>query len=190
MRNSLNPTHLPPINKDKIRNKVERELSINSKISSIKKERDRDKEKEMTDDLNENKSTKHSFNTNDNNFNFKNINKQENKEKKLNIKQELSPESKISLRNLELVRKMSEKVKKVREDKIMQLNKHRQTPMERFNKIKKFFQLKIGSGSPRPFDIENLKFLMIQKKGKIIQIYIIMKIYIFMKLYMEEIVQK
>ena len=45
----------------------------------------------MTDDLNENKSTKHSFNTSENNFNFKNINKQENKEKKLNIIQELSP---------------------------------------------------------------------------------------------------
>ena len=120
----------------------------------------------MTDDLNENKSTKHSFNTNDNNFNFKNINKQENKEKKLNIIQELSPESKISLRNLELVRKMSEKVKKVREDKIMQLNKHRQTPMERFNNIKKFFQLKVGSGSPRPFDHRKFEIFNDSKEGK------------------------
>ena len=170
IHNSLNRTHLPPINKDKIRNstanKVERDLSINSKISSIKKERDRDKDKEMTDDLNENKSTKHSFNTSENNFNFKNINKQENKEKKLNIIQELSPESKISLRNLELVRKMSEKVKKVREDKIMQLNKHRQTPMERFNNIKKFFQLKVGSGSPRPFDHRKFEIFNDSKEGK------------------------
>ena len=170
IHNSLNRTHLPPINKDKIRNstanKVERDLSINSKISSIKKERDREKDKEMTDDLNENKSTKHSFNTSENNFNFKNINKQENKEKKLNIIQELSPESKISLRNLELVRKMSEKVKKVREDKIMQLNKHRQTPMERFNNIKKFFQLKVGSGSPRPFDHRKFEIFNDSKEGK------------------------
>ena len=38
----------------------------------------------------------------------------------MKIIQELSPESKINLRNIELVRKMSEKVKKVREDKIIQ----------------------------------------------------------------------
>ena len=46
------------------------------------------------------------------------INKQENKEKLMIIK-EMSPESKISMmRNVELVRKMSEKVKKGREEKI------------------------------------------------------------------------
>ena len=168
INNSLNRTHLPPINKDKIRNstanKIERDLSLNSKISSIKKER----EKEI-DEFIENKSTKHSSNTNEN-FNFKNINnnikKEENKEKKLRVIQELSPESKISLRNLELVRKMSEKVKKVREDKIMQLNKHRQTPMERFNNIKKFFQLKVGSGSPRPFDHRKFEIFNDSKEGK------------------------
>ena len=105
INNSLNRTHLPPINKDKIRNstanKIERDLSINSKISSIKKEKD------TSEDQNENKSTKHIFNRSENNFNFKNINnnlnKQENKEKKLKIIQELSPESKISLRNMELI---------------------------------------------------------------------------------------
>ena len=107
MHNSLNRTHLPPINKDKIRNstanKIERDLSMNSKISSIKK--DKDKDKDINEEQNENKSTKNSFNTSDNNFNFKNmnnfnnLNKQENKEKKLKIIQELSPESKISLRN-------------------------------------------------------------------------------------------
>ena len=168
INNSLNRTHLPPINKDKIRNstanKIERDLSLNSKISSIKKER----EKEIDDPI-ENKSTKHSSNTNEN-FNFKNINnnikKEENKEKKLRVIQELSPESKISLRNLELVRKMSEKVKKVREDKILQLNKHRQTPMERFNNIKKFFQLKVGSGSPRPFDHRKFEIFNDSKEGK------------------------
>ena len=169
INNSLNRTHLPPINKDKIRNstanKIERDLSLNSKISSIKKER----EKEI-DEIIENKSTKHSSNTNEN-FNFKNINnnnikKEENKEKKLRVIRELSPESKISLRNLELVRKMSEKVKKVREDKILQLNKHRQTPMERFNNIKKFFQLKVGSGSPRPFDHRKFEIFNDSKEGK------------------------
>ena len=169
INNSLNRTHLPPINKDKIRNstanKIERDLSLNSKISSIKKER----EKEI-DEFIENKSTKHSSNTNEN-FNFKNINnnnikKEENKEKKLRVIRELSPESKISLRNLELVRKMSEKVKKVREDKILQLNKHRQTPMERFNNIKKFFQLKVGSGSPRPFDHRKFEIFNDSKEGK------------------------
>ena len=169
--NSLNRTHLPPINKDKIRNstanKIERDLSLNSKLSSIKKEKDKDKE--VFEELNENKSTKHSSNTSENCFNFKNINnlnKQENKEKKLKIIQELSPESKISLRNLELVRKMSEKVKKVREDRMLQLNKHRQTPMERFNNIKKFFQLKVGSGSPRPFDHRKFEIFNDSKEGK------------------------
>ena len=167
---SLNRTQLPPINKDKIRNstanKIERDLSLNSRISSLKKEKD------QIDDQNENKSTKHSFNISENNFNFKNINKQEskenkeNKEKKLKIIQELSPESKFSLRNLELIRKMSEKVKKVREDKILELTKHRQTPMERFNNIKKFFQLKVGSGSPRPFDHRKFEMFNDSKEGK------------------------
>ena len=167
IHNSLNRTHLHPINKDKIRNstanKIERDLSMNSKISSFKKDKDKDEEQ------NENKSTKNSFNTSENNLNFKNINnlnKQENKEKKLKIIQELSPESKISLRNLELIRKMSEKVKKVREDKISQLNKHRQTPMERFNNIKRFFQLKVGSGSPRPFDHRKFEIFNDSKEGK------------------------
>ena len=36
-------------------------------------------------------------------------------------------------------------MKKVREDRISQLNKHRQTPMERFNNIKKFLRLEINS---------------------------------------------
>ena len=36
---------------------------------------------------------------------------------------------------------MSEKVKIKREEKIMQLNKPRQSPMERFNNIKKYFQV-------------------------------------------------
>ena len=168
INNSLNRTFLPPINKDKIRNstanKIERDLSINSKISSIKKE------KETTEGQFENKSTKHSFNKSENNFNFKNlnnnINKQENKEQKLKIIQELSPESKICLRNMELIKKMSEKVKKVREDKIIQLNKHRQTPMERFNNIKKFFQIKVGSGSPRPFDHRKFEIFNDSKEGK------------------------
>ena len=168
INNSLNRTHLlPPIGKDKIRNstanKIERDLSLNSKISSIKKE------KETLEEQNENKSTKHSFNTSEINFNFKNnnnLNKNETKEKKLKIIQELSPESKICLRNLELVRKLSEKVKKVREDKILQLNKHRQTPMERFNNIKKFFQLKVGSGSPRPFDHRKFEIFNDSKEGK------------------------
>ena len=169
--NSLNRTHLPPINKDKIRNstanKIERELSLNSKISSVKKEKDKDKE--TTEEQIDTKSTKNSFNTSENNFNFKNINslnKQENREKKLKIIQELSPESKINLRNIELIRKMSEKVKKVREDKIIQLNKHRQTPMERFNNIKKFFQLKVGAGSPRPFDHRKFEIFNESKEGK------------------------
>ena len=48
---------------------------------------------------------------------IQNINKQENKEKLMIIK-EMSPESKISMRNVELVRKMSEKVKKGREEKM------------------------------------------------------------------------
>ena len=170
INNSLNRTHLPPINKDRIRNstanKIERDLSINSKISSIKKEKDKD----TTEDQIESKSTKHSFNKSENNFNFKNTNnnsnKQENKDTKLKIIQELSPESKISLRNMELVKKMSEKVKKVREDKIMRLNKHRQTPMERFNNIKKYFQLKVGSGSPRPFDHRKFELFNDSKEVK------------------------
>ena len=65
-----------------------------------------------------------------------NNNKQDNNKEQLKIIKETSPESRISLRNLELVRKMSEKVKKGREERIMLLNKPRQSPMERFNNVK------------------------------------------------------
>ena len=76
INNSLNRTHLPPINKDKIRNstanKIDRDLSLNSKLYSLRREKEKDKE--VSEDLIENKSTKHSFNTSENCFNFKNIN--------------------------------------------------------------------------------------------------------------------
>ena len=146
-------SNLPPIkqhiNPNKNRNSTAKE--INREFSLNKKE-------EINDEITDNKSTKNSFNTTDNSLSFKNgtnninnINKQENKEKLMIIK-EMSPESKISMRNVEFVRKMSEKVKKGREEKINQLNKPRQSPMERFNNIKKFFQVKSGTGSPKPFD--------------------------------------
>ena len=174
---SIARTHLPPINKDKIRNtstanKAERELSINTRICSVKKKSDE------TSEQSGDKSTKHSFNTSENKFNFNNTNntnninnvnkneKNESKEKNLKIIQEFSSESKISLRNLELIRKMSEKVKKFREEKILQLTKPRQTPMERFNNIKKFFQIKVGTGSPRPFDHRKFEFFNDSKDGK------------------------
>ena len=94
-----------------------------------------------------------------------NINKQETKEQ-LKIIKESSPESKISLRNLELIKKMSEKVKIKREEKIMQLNKPRQTPMERFNNIKKYFQVKSSSGSPRPFNHRRFELFSDINEGK------------------------
>ena len=146
--------NLPPIkqqininkNRNSTAKQIQRELSI-------KKEKVREIIDETID-----KSTKNSFNTTEHSLSFKNgtnnninINKQETKEQ-LKIIKEMSPESKICLRNMEIVRKMSEKVKKGREEKIIQLNKPRQSPMERFNNIKKFFQVKSSSGSPRPFD--------------------------------------
>ena len=94
-----------------------------------------------------------------------NINKQETKEQ-LKIIKESSPESKISLRNLELIKKMSEKVKIKREEKIMQLNKPRQSPMERFNNIKKYFQVKSSSGSPRPFNHRRFELFSDINEGK------------------------
>ena len=94
-----------------------------------------------------------------------NINKQEAKEQ-LKIIKESSPESKISLRNLELIKKMSEKVKIKREEKIMQLNKPRQSPMERFNNIKKYFQVKSSSGSPRPFNHRRFELFSDINEGK------------------------
>ena len=155
-----NKMSLPPIkqqiNPNKNRNstakQIQRELSIK------KKERD------LIDETTDNKSTKNSFNTTDHSLSFKNgtnnninIIKQDQKEQ-LKIIKETSPESKICLRNMELVRKMSEKVKKGREEKILQLNKPRQSPMERFNNIKKFFQVKSGTGSPKPFDHKKFEF--------------------------------
>ena len=160
-----NNMNLPPIkqqiNPNKNRNstakQIQRELSIKKK------------QRESIEETTDNKSTKNSFNTTDHSLNFKNATnnniKQENKEQ-LKIIKEMSPESKICLRNMELIRKMSEKVKKGREEKIMQLNKPRQTPMERFNNIKKFFQVKSSSGSPRPFDHKKFELYNESNEGK------------------------
>ena len=163
-----NNTNLPPINL---------QINPNKNRNSTAKEIHRDlsihkNEKETSDETTDNKSTKNSFNATDNSLNFKNgtnnninINKQENKEQ-LKIIKELSPESKIYLRNMELVRKMSEKVKKGREERIMQLNKPRQSPMERFNNIKKFFQVKSSSGSPKPFNPKRFEIYNESNEGK------------------------
>ena len=163
--NNNNNMNLPPIkqqiNPNKNRNstakQIQRELSIKKK------------QRESIEETTDNKSTKNSFNTTDHSLNFKNATnnniKQENKEQ-LKIIKEMSPESKICLRNRELIRKMSEKVKKGREEKIMQLNKPRQTPMERFNNIKKFFQVKSSSGSPRPFDHKKFELYNESNEGK------------------------
>ena len=61
---------------------------------------------------------------------------------------------------------MSEKVKIKREEKIMQLNKPRQSPMERFNNIKKYFQVKSSSGSPRPFNHRRFELFSDINEGK------------------------
>ena len=163
-----NNSNLPPINQ---------QINPNKNRNSTAKEIHRDlsihkNEKETNDEITDNKSTKISFNTTDNSLNFKNgtnnninNNKQENKEQ-LKIIKELSPESKIYLRNMEIVRKMSEKVKKGREERIMQLNKPRQSPMERFNNIKKFFQVKSSSGSPRPFNPKRFDIYNESNEGK------------------------
>ena len=124
--------------------------------------------KETLEENPEPKSTKNSFNIVDNS----NINSANNSNKdQLKIIKEISPESKIYLRNMELVRKMSEKVKKGREEKILQLNKPRQSPMERFNNIKKFFQVKSSNGSPRPFDHKKFELYNESKEGKISKLF-------------------
>ena len=169
-KNSLinNNSNLPPI-KQQINPNNNCNLQTNQNNLDLNAPK-REKEKEIDEEGIDNKSTKTSFNITENLFNFKNglnnnINKQENKEQLKTIK-ETSPESKISLRNLEFVRKMSEKVKKGREEKIMLLNKPRQSPMERFNNIKKYFQVKSSSGSPRSFNHKKFEFFSESKEGK------------------------
>ena len=162
-KNLNNRTYLPPINKEEFRlisSTKSKNFSYIYKISSSS-----NKDKGNTEDNKHIKVTTSNFYYSDENFsktNTNNLLNNEKKEKNLKIIQEYSPESKISLRNLELVRKMSEKVKKVREDKKLQLNKHRQTPMERLNNIKRFFQL--GSGSPRPMDMHRKFDLYMEAK--------------------------
>ena len=169
-KNSLinNNSNLPPI-KQQINPNNNCNLQTNQNNLDLNAPKI-EKEKEIDEEGIDNKSTKTSFNITENLFNFKNglnnnINKQENKEQLKTIK-ETSPESKISLRNLEFVRKMSEKVKKGREEKIMLLNKPRQSPMERFNNIKKYFQVKSSSGSPRSFNHKKFEFFSESKEGK------------------------
>ena len=170
-----NNINLPPIkqpiytskNRNSTAKQFQRDLSIKKK----------EKEREIVDETTDNKSTKNSFNTTEQSLNYKNgtnnniyLIKQENKEQ-LKIIKETSPESKICLRNMELVRKMSEKVKKGREEKIMQLNKPRQTPMERFNNIKKYFQVKSSTGSPRPFDHRKFDIYNESNEGKVSKLF-------------------
>ena len=129
--NTMNNMSLPPIrqqlnpnrNRNSTATEKPRELSNNNK----KKE----KEKEISEETTDNKSTKNSFNTTEHSLSFKNgtnnnINliKQENKEQ-LKIIKETSPESRICLRNMELVRKMSEKVKKEKKKKIKNKKKEK-----------------------------------------------------------------
>ena len=188
---------LPPIRQQINPNRNRNSTAVQKprELSNKKKER----EKELIDETTDNKSTKNSFNTTDRSLSFKNgtnnnmnVIKQDNKEQ-LKVIKETSPESRIFLKNMELVRKMSEKVKKGREERILQLNKPRQIPMERFNNVKKYFQIKSSTGSPRPFN--HKKFNYIMSKMKVIKsekylIKKIMKIFIIMKLYMVAIVQK
>ena len=154
--NTVNNMSLPPIRQQINPNRNRNSTAVQKprELSNKKKER----EKELIDETTDNKSTKNSFNTTDRSLSFKNgtnnnmnVIKQDNKEQ-LKIIKETSPESRIFLKNMELVRKMSEKVKKGREERILQLNKPRQSPMERFNNIKKYFQIKSSTGSPRPFN--------------------------------------
>ena len=160
-------TNLPPI-RQQINPKNNRNLQLiqnNLELNNIKKE------KEINEECSDNKSTKNNFNKTENSLSVKmcinnNNNKQDNNKEQLKIIKETSPESRISLRNLELVRKMSEKVKKGREERIMLLNKPRQSPMERFNNIKKYFQVKSSSGSPRPFNQKKSEFLSDLNEGK------------------------
>ena len=161
---------LPPIRQQINPNRNRNSTAVQKprELSNKKKER----EKELIDETTDNKSTKNSFNTTEHSLSFKNgtnnnINliKQENKEQ-LKIIKETSPESRICLRNMELVRKMSEKVKKGREEKIMQLNKPRQSPMERFNNVKKYFQVKSSTGSPRPFNHKKFELYSDQNESK------------------------
>ena len=157
-KNSLinNNTNLPLI-KHQINPNNNRNLNLD--LNNIKIE------KEINDETADNKSTK-----TENSLNIKmctnNNNKQDNNKEQLKIIKETSPESRISLRNLELVRKMSEKVKKGREERIMLLNKPRQSPMERFNNVKKYFQVKSSSGSPRPFNQKKIEFFSEINEGK------------------------
>ena len=150
LNNSINTTNLPLIKQSYNINK-----NCNSSIKS----------KESIEDNQESKSTKNSFNINEaSNINISN-------KEQLKIIKEISPESKIYLRNMEFVRKMSEKVKKGREEKLIQLNKPRQSPMERFNNIKKFFQVKSSNGSPRPYDHKKYELYNESKEGKISKLF-------------------
>ena len=167
--NTVNNMSLPPIRQQINPNRNRNSTAVQKprELSNKKKER----EKELIDETTDNKSTKNSFNTTDHSLSFKNgtnnninIIKQDQKEQ-LKIIKETSPESKICLRNMELVRKMSEKVKKGREERILQLNKPRQSPMERFNNIKKYYQIKSSTGSTRQFNHKKFELNNEQKES-------------------------
>ena len=152
----IKKTQLPPIiNKPKQRNtstanEFQTHLSLNPK-KLLRKE---------SLEQNENESAKKTINSNNE------INNNNYQQTRLNIIPELNPISKFYQRNLEFVKRMSEKVKKDREEKkINELNQKIITPMERFNIIKKHFNIR-QSGSPKPFDHRKFELFNLFKEEK------------------------
>ena len=84
--------------------------------------------------------------------------------KKLNNIKEISPVSEIHTRNLKLIKKLNQKVKEYKKNKIRELLKKGKSPMERFNNIKKIFKSK--GITPKQFDHRRLELLNEKNKEK------------------------
>ena len=77
---------------------------------------------------------------------------------------EISHSSKAHKKNLEMIKKMSEKVKEFRKNKILELSKKKKSPMERLNNIKKIFNNR--GITPKQFEHRRLELLNENNKEK------------------------
>ena len=99
-----------------------------------------------------------------NKINYIYENKKNETNKNINDITEIRSMSKIHTRNLQIIKKMSEKVKKFRKNKILELAKKRMSPMERFNNIKKIFDNK--GITPKQFEHRRLELVNENSKEK------------------------
>ena len=162
LKYSLSKTNFPSISK--IHNNLENISLIKEKISKRKLNKEKFKHdfevnKNKFETIKVKRNIQQSTNNNKNIFNLKTKNIEN---KKINDIHDINSVSRIHIRNLELVKKLSEKIRDLRRKKMLELSMKRKTPMERFNNLKRLFKNK----GITPLQIEHKKIELLNETDK------------------------